>query len=122
MPKTVTAVQLPEILRKKSSHLVRLAGKIDSFSLLLRDTPEGELKRSIEEPFHTMVFATRKEIRKYSPAIALCQAKVSWISIRIAALASLSRVISAPLHHPREASYARRAASSQASPSSQFLK
>jgi hypothetical protein len=67
MPKTTTAVQLPEILRNKSSHLVKLAGKIDSFSLLLRETPEGELKRSIEEQFHTMVFATRKEIRKYCP-------------------------------------------------------
>ena len=67
MPITVTAVQLPEILRKKSSHLVKLAGKIDSFSLLLRATPEGDLKRSIEDQFHTMVFATRKEIRKYCP-------------------------------------------------------
>jgi len=67
MPKTTTAVQLPEVLRKKSSLLVKLAGKIDSFSLLLRDMPEGELKRSVEEQFHTMVFATRKEIRKYCP-------------------------------------------------------
>ena len=67
MPKTVAVVQLPEILRKKSSHLVKLAGKIDSFSLLLRETPDGELKRSIEEQFHAMVFATRKEIRKYCP-------------------------------------------------------
>ena len=67
MPKTTTAVQLPEVLRKKSSHLVKLAGKIDSFSLLLRNMPDGELKRSIEEQFHTMVFATRKEIRKYCP-------------------------------------------------------
>jgi hypothetical protein len=66
MPKVV-AVQLPDILRKKSSHLVKLAGKIDSFSLLLRGTPEGELKRSIECQFHNMVFATRKEIRKYCP-------------------------------------------------------
>jgi hypothetical protein len=47
--------------------LVKLAGKIDSFSLLLRETPEGELKRSIEVQFHSMVFATRKEIRKYCP-------------------------------------------------------
>jgi hypothetical protein len=46
---------------------VKLAGKIDSFSLLLRETPDGELKRSIEEQFHAMVFATRKEIRKYCP-------------------------------------------------------
>ena len=67
MPKTAAVVQLPEILRNRSSHLVKLAGKIDSFSLLLRETPEGELKRSIEEQFHTMVFATRKEIRKYCP-------------------------------------------------------
>ena len=67
MPKTTAVVQLPEILRKKSSHLVKLAGKIDSFSLLLCETPEGELKRSIECQFHIMVFATRKEIRKYCP-------------------------------------------------------
>jgi hypothetical protein len=67
MTKTVAVVQLPEILRNKSSHLVKLAGKIDSFSLLLRETPDGELKRSIEDQFHTMVFATRKEIRKYCP-------------------------------------------------------
>jgi hypothetical protein len=67
MPTTTAVVQLPEILRKKSSHLVKLAGKIDSFSLLLRGTPEGELKRSIEGQFHNMVFATRKEIRKYCP-------------------------------------------------------
>jgi hypothetical protein len=67
MPKTIAVVQLAEILRKKSSHLVKLAGKIDSFSLLLRETPDGELKRSIEDQFHNMVFATRKEIRKYCP-------------------------------------------------------
>jgi hypothetical protein len=67
MPKTAAVAQLPEILRNKSSHLVKLAGKIDSFSLLLRETPEGELKRSMEEQFHAMVFATRKEIRKYCP-------------------------------------------------------
>ena len=67
MPKTAAVVQLPEILRNKSSHLVKLAGKVDSFSLLLRETPDGELKRSIEEQFHSMVFATRKEIRKYCP-------------------------------------------------------
>jgi hypothetical protein len=65
MSKTIAIVQLPEILRNKSSYLVKLAGKIDSFSLLLRETPEGKLKRSIEEEFHAMVFATRKEIRKY---------------------------------------------------------
>ena len=67
MPQTSAVVQLPEVLRKKSSHLVKLAGKIDSFSLLLRETPEGELKRSIECQFHNMVFATRKDIRKYCP-------------------------------------------------------
>jgi hypothetical protein len=67
MPNTAPVVQLPEVLRNKASHLVKLAGKVDSFSLLLRETPEGELKRSIEEQFHTMVFATRKEIRKYCP-------------------------------------------------------
>ena len=67
MPNTFTAVQLPEVLRRKSSHLVKIAGKIDSFSLLLRNMPEGELKRSIEEQFHNMVFATRKEVRKYCP-------------------------------------------------------
>jgi hypothetical protein len=67
MPKTIAVVQLPEVLRAKSSHLVKLAGKIDSFSLSLRGTPEGELKRSIEEQFHNRVFATRKEIRKYCP-------------------------------------------------------
>ena len=67
MPKTVAVVQLPEILRKKSSHLVKLAGKIDSFPLLLRETPEGEFKRSIDEQFNALVFATRKEIRKYCP-------------------------------------------------------
>jgi hypothetical protein len=31
----------------------------------LRETPEGELKRSVEVQFHSMVFATPKEIRKY---------------------------------------------------------
>jgi hypothetical protein len=67
MPKTIAMVKLPEILGNGSSHLVKLAGKIDSFSLLLCETPEGELKRSIEIQFHSMVFATRKEIRKYCP-------------------------------------------------------
>jgi hypothetical protein len=67
MLKTAAVVQLPEILRNRTSHLVKLAGKVDSFSLLLRDTPEGELKRSIEVQFHTMVFATRREVRKYCP-------------------------------------------------------
>jgi hypothetical protein len=67
MPKTIAVVKLPEILGNGSSHLVKLAGKIDSFSLLLCETPEGELKRSIEVQFHSMVFATRKEVRKYCP-------------------------------------------------------
>jgi hypothetical protein len=66
MPKT-TVIQLPEILSNKSSHLVKLAGKIDSFSLLLSTTPDGELKRSIGDQFHSMVYATRKEVRKYCP-------------------------------------------------------
>ena len=122
MPKTTAVVQLPEILRKKSSHLVKLAGKIDSFSLLLRETPEGDLKRSIEEQSHTMVFATRKEIRKYCPAIALCRAKVSWISIRIVLPANWSRVISALFRHPNGEDSARRAVSSRAFPRSKFLK
>ena len=67
MRKTIAVVKLPEILGNGSSHLVKLAGKIDSFSLLLHETPEGELRRSIEVQFHSMVFATRKEIRKYCP-------------------------------------------------------
>jgi len=67
MPNTAAVVQLPDVLRNKSGHLVKLAGKIDSFSLLLRETPDGELKRSIEEQFHAMVLATRKEIRRYCP-------------------------------------------------------
>jgi hypothetical protein len=66
-PSTAAVVQLPEILRTKSGLLAKFAGKIDSSSLLLRETPEGELKRSIEEQFRAMVFATRKEIRKFCP-------------------------------------------------------
>ena len=65
MPKN--AVHPPEILSNGSSHLVKLAGKVDSFSLLLRETPEGELKRSIDVQFHIMVFTARKEVRKYCP-------------------------------------------------------
>jgi hypothetical protein len=65
MPKT--EVHLPEILGNGSSHLVKLAGKVDSFSLLLRDTPEGELRRWLEKQHHTLVFRTRKEVRKYCP-------------------------------------------------------
>ena len=67
MPKTIAVVKLPEILGSGSSHLVKLAGKIDSFSLVLWRTPEGGLKRSIEVQFHSMVFAARKEVRKYCP-------------------------------------------------------
>ena len=67
MPNTEAVVQLPQILRSNSSYLVKLAGKIDSFSLLLRATPDGELKRSIEDEFHRMVLATRQEIRRYCP-------------------------------------------------------
>jgi hypothetical protein len=67
MPKTIAVVKLPEILRNGSSHLVKLAGKIDSFSPVLWRTPEGQLKRQIEKEYHAMVFATRKEVRKYCP-------------------------------------------------------
>jgi hypothetical protein len=67
MPKTIAVVQLPEILRKGSSHLVKLAGKIDSFSLVLQRTPECQLKHQVEKEYHAMVFATRKEVRKYCP-------------------------------------------------------
>ncbi len=67
MPKTAAVVQLPENLRNKSSHLVKLAGKIDSFSLVLWQTPESQLKRQIEKEYHAMVFTTRKEVRKYCP-------------------------------------------------------
>ena len=67
MPKTSAVVQLPEILRNGSSPLVKLAGKVDSLSLLLRDTPEGELKRWLTRQHHTLVFKTRREVRKYCP-------------------------------------------------------
>jgi len=67
MPKTIAVVKLPEILRDGSSHLVKLAGKIDSFSLVLWRTPESQLKRQIEKDYHAMVFTTRKEVRKYCP-------------------------------------------------------
>jgi hypothetical protein len=122
MPKTIAVVKLPEILGNGSSHLVKLAGKIDSFCLLLHQTPEGELKGSIEVQFHSMVFATRKEIRKYCPAIATCREKGSWTSVRIAPPANLSRVISAKPRHPSGAGFARSAASSQAFLRSKFLK
>ena len=67
MPKTIAVVKLPEILRDGSSHLVKLAGKVDSFSLVLWLTPDGQLKRQIEKDYHAMVFTTRKEVRKYCP-------------------------------------------------------
>jgi hypothetical protein len=67
MPKTTAVVQLPGILTSGSSPLVKLAGKVDSLSLLLRDTPEGELKRWLSREHHTLVFKTRREIRKYCP-------------------------------------------------------
>jgi len=67
MTNTISAVHLPEALRSKSSHLVKIAGKVDSFSLLLRETPDGELKRSIEEQFHSMVLTIRRDVRKYCP-------------------------------------------------------
>ena len=67
MAKTMVAIHLPEVLRNGSSPLVKLAGKVDSFSLMLRDAPEGELKRWIEQQHHTMVFKTRKEVRRYCP-------------------------------------------------------
>ncbi len=67
MPNTIAVVHLPEALRNGSSALVKLAGKIDSFSLVLWRTPESQLKRQIEEDYHAMVFTTRKEVRKYCP-------------------------------------------------------
>ena len=118
MPKTTAVVQLPEILRKKSSHLVKLAGKIDSFSLLLRDTPEGELKHSIEEQFHTMVFATRKEIRKYCPRYRSLPGEGILDFNTDCASGQLSLVISALPHHQSGVGSARRAASSWAFPRS----
>ena len=67
MPKTIAAIHLPEALRDGNSALVKLAGKIDSFSLVLWQAPESRLKRQIEKDYHAMVFATRKEVRKYCP-------------------------------------------------------
>jgi len=67
MGKTTALVQLAEVLRDENSALVKLAGKIDSFSLLLQRTPEGQLKRRIEKEYHTMVFTIHKEVRKYCP-------------------------------------------------------
>ncbi len=67
MPNTIAVVHLPDALRNGNSALVKLAGKIDSFSLVLWRTPESQLKRQIEEDYHAMVFTTRKEVRKYCP-------------------------------------------------------
>ena len=67
MPHTTASFHLPEALRGGSSALVKLAGKIDSFSLVLWQTPESQLKRQIEKEYHAMVFTARKEVRKYCP-------------------------------------------------------
>jgi len=67
MAKTIATFHLPEVLRDGNSALVKLAGKIDSFSLVLWRTPESQLKRQIERDYHAMVFTTRKEVRKYCP-------------------------------------------------------
>jgi len=67
MPNTTASFRLPEALRSGNSALVKLAGKIDSFSLVLWRTPEGQLKRQIEKDYHAMVFTTRKEVRRYCP-------------------------------------------------------
>jgi hypothetical protein len=67
MPNTIGSIRLPEALRNGNSALVKLAGKIDSFSLVLQCTPECQLKRQIEKEYHAMVFATRKEVRRYCP-------------------------------------------------------
>ena len=67
MPSMIAAIHLPEALRNGNSALVKLAGKIDSFSLVLQRTPECQLKRQIEKEYHAMVFTTRKEVRKYCP-------------------------------------------------------
>jgi hypothetical protein len=100
MPKTIAVVKLPEILGNGSSHLVKLAGKIDSFSLLLRETPECELKRSIEVQFHSMVFATRKEIRKYCPRYRSLPGEGILDFNTDCTSVNLSPVISAKPHHP----------------------
>ena len=67
MPNKIASVHLPEALRSGSSALVKLAGKVDSFSLVLQRTPECQLKHQVEKEYHAMVFATRKEVRKYCP-------------------------------------------------------
>ncbi len=67
MPNTTASFHLPEALRSGNSALVKLAGKVDSFSLVLWQTPESQLKRQIEKDYHAMVFTTRKEVRRYCP-------------------------------------------------------
>ena len=67
MPDTIAVIHLPEALRNGNSALVKLAAKIDSFSLVLWQTPESQRKRQIERDYHAMVFTARKEVRKYCP-------------------------------------------------------
>jgi hypothetical protein len=67
MPNTIATVHLPRALRDADSALVKLAGKVDSFSLALWRTPECQLKHQVEKEYHAMVFATRKEVRKHCP-------------------------------------------------------
>jgi hypothetical protein len=120
--KIAAVIQLPEILRNKSSHLVKLAGKVDSFSLLLREAPKGELKRSVEEQFHAMVFATRKETRQYClryrslPGEGILDLNTDCTS------GQLEPGDLGNPRHPSGAGSARRAASSRAIPRSKFLK
>jgi len=122
MPKTIAVVKLPEILGNGSSHLVKLAGKIDSFSLLLRETPEGELKRSIEVQFHSMVFATRKEIRKYCPRYRSLPGEGILDFSTDCASAQLEPGDLGQAHHRSGAGFARSAASSQVFPRNNPLK
>jgi hypothetical protein len=67
MPNKTASFRLPEALRSGNSALVKLAAKIDSFSLVLWQTPESQRKRQIERDYHAMVFTARKEVRKYCP-------------------------------------------------------
>jgi len=122
MPKTIAVVQLPEILRNGSSHLVKLAGKVDSFSLLLGETPGGELKRSIEVQFHSMVFATRKEIRKCCPPYHYLPGEGILDFSTDCASAQLEPGDLGQAPPPERAGSARRAASSQVFQKSKFLK
>ena len=81
----------------------------------------GRLKRSIEEQFHTMVFATRKEIRRYCPRYRSLPGEGILDFNTDCASANWSRVMLAPPHHPSGAGCARRAASSPAFPRSKSL-